>query len=302
METVHTSRLTGLLPALRMALAMLLLLVVSAVARAGDPGKIQILSVEGSVEVREGGAGKPTPAAPDQILTQKHRVFTGKDSRAILLFSNGSTITVGPDSTFSIDEFLQKPFDLAATDFRAIPAEPTTSNTSVFLNQTSLVGNIRKLKKGSSFDIVTPLGVAGIRGTCLQARSWVKAGRTYGAVAVVNGEVEVTTNAGKKITVKAGYEVILSAPSDDLKNVTAEPLAALTPEALAAIEATCKKARESIPEHAFQGETFPSDDDLPPPPPQAPIPGGNALGTQSSGGSGSQNQQPTPPPEPPPAS
>jgi hypothetical protein len=279
---------------------VLLTLLFLAMARAEEAGKIQILSVQGMVEVSETPAGAPSPAEANQTLHHKHRLVTGKDSQAILLFSNGSTITVGPDSTFSIEEFLQKPFDLAATDFRTLPAEPTKSHTSVTLKQTSLIGNIRKLKKGSSFDIVTPVGVAGIRGTLLQARSWVQGGRTYSTVAVVEGEVEVTTNAGEKITLKAGFEVTFSAPNEDLKNVTAGPVTPVTAETRAAIEAAGQRAFGSIPNPAFVGAVF--EPNPPPPGPQAPIPGANTLGTQSSGGSGSANQQPTPPPAPPPAS
>lgn len=293
METAPIRRLS-LLPVF-----LLFVFAFSSPVRAEDPGKIQVLSVEGTVEVSEIPAGTPMPAKVEQILHQKHRLVTGKDSQVILLFSNGSTITVGPDSTFSIEEFLQKPFDLAATDFRTLPAEPTSSHTSVTLQKSSLIGNIRKLKKGSSLDIVTPVGVAGIRGTLLQVRSWVQGGRTYMAVAVAEGAVEVTTNAGEKISVRAGFEVTLSAPTDDLTKVTAGPVTPLSAETQAALEAAGSAALGSIPNPAFVGASF---EPVPPPPaPQAPIPGANTLGTQSSGGSGG-NQQPTPAPAPPPAS
>jgi hypothetical protein len=97
-------------------------------------------------------------------LSQGDVVITAKGASVVLVFSNGSTVSIGPDSKVAVDEFTQDPFDknVKLTDLKE---EPTTSHTKLNLTYGELVGNVKKLKGESTFQVQTPVGAAGIRGT-----------------------------------------------------------------------------------------------------------------------------------------
>jgi len=123
-------------------------------------GNVKVTAVKGTVT---DGAGKAL--AVGDFVKQGQTVRTGPKSNASLLFSNGTKIDVQPDTEFSIDKFLQDPFDAAGKDLAALSAEPTTSISKMSLNKGRILGDVAKLNSGSSMNIETPLGTAGIRGT-----------------------------------------------------------------------------------------------------------------------------------------
>ena len=135
---------------------------------ASDPkGAIIIASIEGHVSVTNNttGAALPAPAvAAGKILFDGHTIKTGPNGKIILLFSTGTVTTLKADSTLNIKKFTQGKIP-AGTNLNTIKEEPSASDVLIDLNVGDMVVDIKKLKKESSFDIDSPVGTAGIRGT-----------------------------------------------------------------------------------------------------------------------------------------
>ncbi|MFT3869374.1 MAG: FecR family protein [Nibricoccus sp.] len=133
-------------------------------------GRIIAVKVMGTVTVTD----VRDPMRPHKLVergevTENQIVNTGDDSRVLLVFSNGATVSLGPKSRLSIEEFLQDPFTQPVKVSELID-EPTTSSTKLNLIRGELISNVKHLRrdKGSSFSVETPVGAAGIRGTTFQ--------------------------------------------------------------------------------------------------------------------------------------
>lgn len=128
-------------------------------AHAQDVGVIKLLNVRGSVTV-DGAAvsGKSV----DVSVGQEIETTNGS---AILFFSNGSSMSISKNSKLTVTQFNQASHNV--TDLSDLAAEPSTSNTQVSLSYGEIIGDVKKLNTaaGSSFNIDTPVGIAGIRGT-----------------------------------------------------------------------------------------------------------------------------------------
>ena len=135
---------------------------------ASDPkGAIIIASIEGKVTVTNNttGATLPAPAvAAGKILFDGHTIKTGPNGKIILLFSTGTVTTLKADSALNIKKFTQGKIP-AGTNLNTIKEEPSASDVLIDLNVGDMVVDIKKLKKESSFNIDSPVGTAGIRGT-----------------------------------------------------------------------------------------------------------------------------------------
>ena len=135
-----------------------------------DPrGAIIIADMKGAVAVTNNSTGAALPAAsvqPGKILFDGHTIkTTGKDSSIVLLLSNGTVTTLKADSVLNIKKFTQAKFDPGATKLSELQGEPSSSETLIDLNIGDMVVDIKKLDKKSNFNIESPVGTAGIRGT-----------------------------------------------------------------------------------------------------------------------------------------
>ena len=146
------------------------LLSVSSIASAiQSKGAIIIASLEGEVTVTNNLTGVSLPG--DRIKTgglifDGHTVKTGAGSKVVLLFSSGTITTLQADSVLNIKKFAQEKFDPKNTGKLSDRAdEPSPSETIIDLNLGDMVVDVKKLKKESSFNIDSPVGTAGIRGT-----------------------------------------------------------------------------------------------------------------------------------------
>ncbi len=128
-------------------------------------GTIVVALVEGVAFVSDAQQTR-VPLAKGSVITQDKLVTTGHSSRLVLAFSNGTTLTIGADAVLSIDEFLQDPF-AQAVKIGQMTAEPSKSTTRLNLRKGEIISNVKTLQKdqGSTFEIRTPVGAAGIRGT-----------------------------------------------------------------------------------------------------------------------------------------
>ena len=99
------------------------------------------------------------------LVPEGYWVETGPAGSALLLLSNGTVVTVIENSKMMVKAFDQETFVSAGKAMSDFQEELSPSNILVDLEMGSLVVQTKKLKKASNFEITSPLGTAGIRGT-----------------------------------------------------------------------------------------------------------------------------------------
>lgn len=197
-------------------------------------GNIRVIKVQGkSVEMIE-ATGKKSPVQEGAFIRQGTKIITGPDSRVDLVFENGSAVNISPSSQFSIDEFIQDPFSSDDIDYQAVDQAPTTSVTKINVPQGEIVFEVAKQKSGSSFEIITPVGTAGIRGT-----SGFAGTRGFG---LATGSASFRTPSGNTVAVGAGSQVNSSGGT-----------APASPAAIAAVNAATSEMKSSTPPNTFAG-------------------------------------------------
>ncbi len=129
------------------------------VSQKGEVGFIQ----QSGEEAPRVGVGQPIPPS--------YTIFTGSDGELVGLLSNGTLLTLSADTRMKVKTFDQEPFDDGGRKLSDLAGEPSKSKVEIDLDVGSLVVKTKKLNKGSIFDINSPVGVAGIRGTEFQMES-----------------------------------------------------------------------------------------------------------------------------------
>jgi len=179
-----------------LAAALVLALAPSLAASEMVVGNVRVIKVTGSSAKLVSVAGKTTPLQEGMFIQQGFKILTGGDSSVSLVFENGSSVEVEPSSSFSIDEFVQDPFSSENLDYKTIDKAPSRSVTKISVPQGSIIFNVAKQKPGSTYDIVTPVGVAGIRGTAGFAGS--------GGFGLTTGSASFSPPGGTPINFRAG--------------------------------------------------------------------------------------------------
>jgi hypothetical protein len=105
------------------------------------------------------------PVTKGEALGPLAQITTGKDSSAILLFTNGTVANLASNSRILVRAFVQTQFAGANTLVKDLKAEPSASTLKLELAFGDLSLDVKKLNKGSSFSLHSALGIAGIRGT-----------------------------------------------------------------------------------------------------------------------------------------
>ena len=99
------------------------------------------------------------------LLPDGAAVQTGPGGNALLLLSNGTVVTVSENTKMKISSFVQEPFEDKGLSVGDLQEEPSSSSVLVDLEVGDLVVKTKKLNKKSNFEIASPVGTAGIRGT-----------------------------------------------------------------------------------------------------------------------------------------
>ncbi len=231
---------------LRVVLSALCALVLSVPAIAQTAaGAIKAVRVQGEVSklTKDGQSVALTEGAR---LTESDTVVTGRSSSVVLVFMNGSTIRLAPESKLSIDEFKMDPLD-SAIKVSELTAEPSKSKTELNLSYGELVGEVKTLNKaaGSTYNIKTPVGAAGIRGTTFRivfqptgdGKAFTFTLSTAEGVVLFTGTVAGT---GNPVDVPQNQEVVVTANVDPNTGVitVSAPVSTqpISPEAASAIQ------------------------------------------------------------------
>ena len=104
-------------------------------------------------------------ASAGEILNIGAIVITGENSEAVILVTNGSLISIGENSRVVLDNLWQTQFTRTNQKINQLTTEPSQSRTSLQLDYGDMTVQVKKLNRGSSFSIRSPVGVAGVRGT-----------------------------------------------------------------------------------------------------------------------------------------
>jgi hypothetical protein len=99
------------------------------------------------------------------LLPEGTIVHTGAGGSALLLLSNGTIITISANTKMKVASFVQESFDDKGLSVGDLQEEPSSSSVLVDLEIGDLVVKTKKLNKKSNFEISSPVGTAGIRGT-----------------------------------------------------------------------------------------------------------------------------------------
>ncbi len=113
----------------------------------------KVRSVRGSAKYAENGTWENLKV--NQVLRVGSVIETGADS-TVDLFLNNSVIRITPETTFGLTKAI-------ATN----TGNETATETEVYLKSGRILGNVKKLASTSKYQIKTPNGVTGIRGTAV---------------------------------------------------------------------------------------------------------------------------------------
>jgi hypothetical protein len=134
-------------------------------------GAFIFISSQGEVKFLD-GENQPKPMiGVGSIIPKSYVIETGGGSQLVGLLSNGTLLTLTEMTRMRVSSFKQQPFEDDGRKLSELPGEPSKSEIMLDLDFGSLVVKTKKLNKSSSFEIMSPLGVAGIRGTEFQMSS-----------------------------------------------------------------------------------------------------------------------------------
>lgn len=214
-------------------------------------GIIVLTAFEGDVKIANSSSDQTLPPSKGAILKQGQMIITGPKSKASLAFENGIVMEVTPSSKFLIQEFQQAPWDVAPDKLAEMKSEPSKSKTTGFLEYGDIITGVKKLKPGSSLEVATPLGTAGIRGTDFKTSAVKNSDGTPKAftVGVASGEVGVrSAGGGDAVPVAAGTSSTVSVtPSQSGQGATiqAPTTSQLSAEAGSSILSSVSSQRSS---------------------------------------------------------
>jgi hypothetical protein len=141
-------------------------------------GKAIVKTVHGNVQYQSGGGW--SELRPNTVLEAGAVIRTGPDSSADVSVNGlSSAMRVEADSTVAISS-------MTRTD----SSRDADSETLLDLQDGAILGNVKKISANSRYEIKTPHGVAGIRGTDYHIKSKMEAdGRHRVTFTSISGQV-----------------------------------------------------------------------------------------------------------------
>jgi hypothetical protein len=122
-------------------------------------GNIKVLSSVGEVTSASGSL------RVNDFIKEGAGVKTSSNSRAVLLFDNGTIVEVGSGTDIWLEQYVVAPFSSGQVDYKVLTSEPTASRTKLVVTRGSIICKVPKLSKNSSYLIDTPLGSGQVKGT-----------------------------------------------------------------------------------------------------------------------------------------
>ena len=155
-------------------------------------GKVQVGKTSGAVTIIDANAQRK-PLATGAVFQEGSLVETGINSTAELVFSNGASLVLTPNTLVQLRTFRQVPSAAIIDPYRQIDKDPSPSVTELEVPRGKIIGEVRKLNALSTFTVKTPAGLVRIRGTVFSIEYRVAAnGMGKITVECVRGSVETT--------------------------------------------------------------------------------------------------------------
>jgi hypothetical protein len=226
-------------------------------------GKVQVGKTTGAVTIIDASSQRK-PLETGAVFQEGSLVETGINSTAELVFSNGASLVLTPNTLVQLRTFRQVPSAAIIDPYRQIDKDPSPSVTELEVPRGKIIGEVRKLNALSTFTVKTPAGLVRIRGTVFTIEYRV-APNGMGQITVdcVRGSVETTvysSNTGP-VSVDPGMQMSSTVPSAALVNALAQAANAApgaprppapTPETLAALSKPVKVIAYPIPAESLQ--------------------------------------------------
>ncbi|MEI6794088.1 MAG: FecR domain-containing protein [Verrucomicrobiota bacterium] len=187
-------------------------------------GKVQVGKVSGTVTIIDAKAQRK-PLANGATFQEGSLVETGVNSTAELVFSNGASVVLTPNTLLELHTFRQVPSAGITDPYRQIEKDPSPSVTELEVPRGKIIGEVRKLNALSTFTVKTPAGLVRIRGTIFTVEYRVGAdGIGHIVVDCVRGSVETTvySSAAGPVTVEPGMQISSAVASAALINSLAK--------------------------------------------------------------------------------
>ena len=127
-------------------------------------GKVQAGKINGTVTLIDAKAQRK-PLKDGAVFQEGSLVETGVNSTAELVFSNGASLVVTPNTLVELRTFRQVPSADITDPYRQIEKDPSPSVTEIEVPRGKIIGEVRKLNALSTFTVKTPAGLVRIRGT-----------------------------------------------------------------------------------------------------------------------------------------
>ena len=180
---------------------------------AAESGKAVVRSIRGSAQYAEGGNWLPLSVG--QVLKPGSTIRTANESQVDLFMDqNGPVVRLAENTTLGVDKL----------NFEATGVD-TVIETQLDLKSGRILGIVKKMAATSKYEIKTPNGVAGIRGTeyDITATSVVRVVSGSLVVVYVKSDGTVVTqvvNAGEMFVPSEG--AVKPIPPDQLSQLVAE--------------------------------------------------------------------------------
>jgi len=175
-------------------IALALLSATSIFAAEAGQSKAIVRAVHGSAEYYLGGSWMPLH--PNMELTAGTQIRTGADSY-VSLNVNGFT------SSIRVTENTQVTLDRMSM----MGGSDSDTDTSLKLDTGTVLGTVKKLSANSRYEIQTPNGVAGVRGTDIGVTVIVKGDGTYTITfSSITGELVASAVVGTETIVKVLHD------------------------------------------------------------------------------------------------
>ncbi len=187
-------------------------------------GKVQVGKTSGAVTIIDANSQRK-PLATGAVFQEGSLVETGINSTAELIFSNGASLVLTPNTLVQLRTFRQVPSAAIIDPYRQIDKDPSPSVTELEVPRGKIIGEVRKLNALSTFTVKTPAGLVRIRGTVFSIEYRLAAnGMGKITVECVRGSVETTvysSNAGP-VSVDPGTQMSSNVASAALLNAIAQ--------------------------------------------------------------------------------
>jgi hypothetical protein len=163
------------------ALAFVGVATLKSAEQGGVQGKATVRAIHGAVEYQSSGSWQPLKVNAE--LDAGVMIRTGPDSTADISVNGlSSALRIEPETTIAIP-----------TMTRSDTSSDADEETMLDLQDGAILGNVKKISANSRYEIKTPHGVAGIRGTDYHVKSRMESdGRHTVTFTSITGQVIVS--------------------------------------------------------------------------------------------------------------